>query len=191
MGKREQQKRQSLAKILDVSSVKLREKGIDGVGIAAVMQEAGLTHGAFYAHFSNKDELAQEAFKHAVRTGRSQWLGKRKESWPARLKRLAASYLTPGMRDDVGHSCALAALASYVPSAKPGFREAYESELIDTLRLICECAENGEPDPQKFNEAVAFFALCLGGLNLARSIGDEKLSRRILQVCRDKAADVG
>jgi TetR/AcrR family transcriptional repressor of nem operon len=54
------------------------------------MQEAGLTHGAFYAHFNNKDELAAAAFRFALLDNRPRWMGQaRKESWPGRLVRLA------------------------------------------------------------------------------------------------------
>ena len=38
------------------------------------MRDAGLTHGAFYAHFDNKQELADAAFTHAITTGRSHWI---------------------------------------------------------------------------------------------------------------------
>lgn len=186
MNTRAEKKRQSLQKILDVASVRLREQGIDGAAIAPVMQEAGLTHGTFYAHFANKDELAQEAFRHAMHVNRPTWLAPRKETWRVRLKRLAAAYLTPGHRDDIGHGCAISALASDVPAASAGFRAAYEQELIETLRQISE----NDADPHKFDDTIAFFALCVGGLNLARAIGDEKLSRRILKVCRERAAAV-
>ncbi|MCB1692810.1 MAG: TetR family transcriptional regulator, partial [Pseudomonadales bacterium] len=68
MGKRAEQKEASLLRILDVASRRLREQGVDGAGIASVMKEAGLTHGAFYSHFGNKDELAGAAFRHAIAT---------------------------------------------------------------------------------------------------------------------------
>jgi len=45
-----------------------REKGFDGVGLDAIMKEAGLTHGGFYGHFTSKEDLAAEAVTHALRT---------------------------------------------------------------------------------------------------------------------------
>jgi TetR/AcrR family transcriptional repressor of nem operon len=52
--------------LLQAASRLFREKGIDGVGVAEIAKEAGLTHGALYKHFPSKDVLAAEAFSHAV-----------------------------------------------------------------------------------------------------------------------------
>ena len=68
-------------RILDVAASRLRVEGITGAAIAPVMQEAGLTHGAFYSHFANKDELSIAAFRHALVENRPRWVGKlQKES---------------------------------------------------------------------------------------------------------------
>ena len=62
--KRADSKRESLDRILDAAARRLREKGLDGTAIVPVMREAGLTHGTFYSHFANKDDLASAAFGH-------------------------------------------------------------------------------------------------------------------------------
>ena len=58
-------KQASLSRILDAAAIRLRAEGLSGAAIAPVMRDAGLTHGAFYSHFANKDELAAAAFRHA------------------------------------------------------------------------------------------------------------------------------
>lgn len=182
MNLRQQQKQASLDKILKVASVKLREEGIDGAAIAPVMEEAGLTHGAFYAHFDNKDELARAAFEYALDQSQPSWFGHRHESFVRRLRRLAARYLAPAHRDDVGHGCAISALASYAPRASGDFRAVYQARLLDTIDRICD---DDDASPEKHDQAIAFLALCVGGLTLSRAVDDQRQSARILRACRD------
>ena len=62
-------KQKSLDRILDAGARRMRTEGLDRAAIVPVMQDAGLTHGAFYSHFSRKDDLAVAAFVHAITTG--------------------------------------------------------------------------------------------------------------------------
>src|SRR5260370_41853067 len=54
------------ARIVEKAAVLFRERGIDGIGLADLMHEAGLTHGGFYKHFESKDRLAAEACAHGL-----------------------------------------------------------------------------------------------------------------------------
>ena len=47
--------------ILEVASRLFRQRGIDAVSVAEVMDAAGFTHGGFYNHFADKGALAVEA----------------------------------------------------------------------------------------------------------------------------------
>jgi TetR/AcrR family transcriptional repressor of nem operon len=57
------------ARIVETAARLFREKGFDGVGLDAIMKEAGLTHGGFYGHFTSKEDLAAEAVARAVEQG--------------------------------------------------------------------------------------------------------------------------
>src|SRR4029450_6040024 len=59
-------------KILDVAGTLFRERGFDGIGVAAIMKQAGLTHGGFFGHFKSKDDLAAEITGRGL--GRPGWL---------------------------------------------------------------------------------------------------------------------
>ncbi len=54
------------ARIVKKASVRLREKGAHGIGVADLMKDAGLTHGGFYAHFDSREALVIEAFAYAM-----------------------------------------------------------------------------------------------------------------------------
>lgn len=185
MATRASRKQESLERILNVASRRLREEGLTGAAIAPVMEEAGLTHGAFYSHFANKDELAQSAFQHALDRAQPRWFeGRRQknETWPQRLRRLAASYLSPSHRDDHANGCAIAALVSQVPTATETFQQTYGARVKTTLQAICD--QEGAVDEEQLEDAIVFLALCVGGLNLSRAVDDPKLSTRILAGCR-------
>jgi len=185
MTTRARRKQESLERILNVASRRLREDGLGGAAIAPVMEEAGLTHGAFYSHFADKDELARRAFEHAVDKGQPRWFenGRQKnESWSHRLKRLAAAYLSPEHRDDRANGCAIAALVSHVPGATDAFRQTYRAKVEATLQMICE--REGAFDEEQLEDDMTLLALCIGGLSLSRAVDDPELSERIISCCR-------
>lgn len=192
MNQRTTLKEAALQRILAAGAERLRKEGLSGAAIAPIMQDAGLTHGAFYTHFANKDELVIAAFQHALTNHRLRWMGRtRQESWPERLIRLAKRYLTTGHRDDLADSCALAALVSEAARAHPRFRQAYEEELNKSLAAICDLPRGSIPiDLERFDEAIMLIALCIGGISLARAVEGEEFSDRILTVCRNAVARI-
>lgn len=191
-GTRAESKQESLDKILDAAARRIREEGLDGAAIVPVMRDAGLTHGAFYSHFSSKDDLANAAFARALTTGRPHWIKPvRGESWAARLTSLARRYLTPAHRDDLATSCAFAALGSYAAHASDDFRAGYERELRTSLAAICEEVADERSTKTdtdtRIDDAIALMSICVGGMTLSRAVADPKFSNRILRVAREAA----
>ncbi|MCG8616356.1 MAG: TetR family transcriptional regulator [Desulfobacterales bacterium] len=187
MNQRETNKDLSYKKILEAAASRIREQGLSGAGIALIMKDAGLTNGAFYAHFSNKNELVEKAFSHALVDNRPRWIKPAdNESWGRRLKRLAARYLTGAHRDNLSDSCALAALTSDAGRAGEDFKKVYEKELYQSLEAVCEGGAT-KTSQAKQDEALMFMALCVGGMSLSRAVADTRLSNRILEACRTAA----
>ena len=138
MKQRSALKQASLQRILKSGAIRLCEEGLSGAVIASVMKDAGLTHGTFYSHFSNKDELLVASLQRALEENRPRWIhAEKKETWAKRLKRLARRYLTAAHRDNLSNSCALAALVSEAARSNPEFRRAYEVELQKSIAAIC------------------------------------------------------
>src|SRR5215471_1322422 len=96
-------------RIVDTASRLFREKGFDGIGLDAIMRDAGLTHGGFYRHFKSKDDLAAEAVTLALRRGADR---RRRFTTP---RDPVADYLSGRHRDDRASGCAMAALAADIP----------------------------------------------------------------------------
>lgn len=190
MPTRAEKKQESREKILKAASHRLRNDGLAGPAIAAVMSDAGLTHGAFKAHFRNKDELTREAFLYSLESSQPHWLESRETTWPQRLARMASEYLRISHRDDKSSGCAIAALASEISQASDeDFRTQYSDAVLQTILEIAELKDPSD-NPERYDQAIVFLALCTGGLNLARNVTNRQESDYIMRVCRNAAMGI-
>jgi TetR/AcrR family transcriptional repressor of nem operon len=178
-----EQKAKTRVRILNAAARLFRESGYDGVGVDAIMNEAGLTAGGFYSHFSSKETLFAEAMATALDPGNT--LRASKNSALAASDPLAAlirGYLSRTHRDTVAGGCPLPALTADVARKSDATRESYER---DFLRYVNEIeallTESSVPARER---ALAIVAQCVGGLMLSRAVKNEKLSDQILKSCR-------
>jgi TetR/AcrR family transcriptional repressor of nem operon len=177
------------ARIVKKASVRLREKGAHGIGVADLMKEAGLTHGGFYAHFDSRDALVIEAFAHAMDRGTEHWR-KLAERIPPdkRLAMIVDSYLTTVHRDDPGHGCAIPTLGAEIARESPKTRKAFAAKLEQMIDML---AEQIPEIPRKAarKQAMAAIATMMGTLVLARIAGTGDFSDEILGAGRDAVLD--
>ena len=104
-------KQETHDRIVRKASVRLREKGAHGIGVADLMKEAGLTHGGFYAHFDSREALVIEAFNYAMDRSTDRWRRMAEQTPPEkRFASIVETYLTALHRDDPGHGCAVPTL---------------------------------------------------------------------------------
>src|SRR6187401_2636887 len=101
---------QNRDRIVEVAAELFRERGFDGIGVADLMKEAGLTHGGFYGHFSSKEELIAEASARALAGALAVWSKRAERASGDALAAIAGGYLTSRPRDNPGAGCLLAAL---------------------------------------------------------------------------------
>src|SRR5271170_2594903 len=104
MGYSKSDKAETHTRIVNVAAKRFREVGLEGIGVADVMKEAGMTVGGFYKHFASRDELVTEALEVAFES---------LDAWEARAESLARAvrdYLSEAHRDAPGKGCALGAL---------------------------------------------------------------------------------
>src|SRR5947208_13641328 len=102
------QKQATRQRILDAAGRRFKQDGIDGAGVAAVMSDAGLTNGAFYAHFSSKEDLVANVLADQLRAQRQSF--EAQPSDRAGLEAFIRSYLSPQHRDQFADGCPSAAL---------------------------------------------------------------------------------
>jgi len=166
-------------RILDVATTLFRERGIDGIGVADLMKAAGLTHGGFYGHFKSKEDLVAQACARAVRRMRHKWTGIITQATGDPLEALAAVYLTPRHRDNVGKGCTMAALGSEIARQGPSVRRAFTDELKPFLDYLSGIVQ-GNSSRLRRKRALAAYASLVGALIVSRAVDDPKLSDEIL-----------
>jgi TetR/AcrR family transcriptional repressor of nem operon len=178
-----EQKAETRGRILKAAARLFRESGYDGVGVDAIMNEAGLTAGGFYSHFSSKETLFAEAMATALDPGNTLRTTKSSAlSASDPLGALIRGYLSRTHRDAVAGGCPLPALTADVARKSDSTRESYER---DFLRYVNEIEallpESSVPARER---ALAIVAQCVGGLMLSRAVKNERLSDQILKSCR-------
>jgi TetR/AcrR family transcriptional repressor of nem operon len=173
------------ARIVKRASVRLREKGAHGIGVADLMKDAGLTHGGFYAHFDSREALVIEAFSHAMDRSTERWR-KIGEATPPdrRLAMIVDSYLTPVHRDDPGHGCAIPTLGAEIARESPRTRKAFAAKLEQMIDMMADQIPD-VPRKAARKQAMSTIATMMGTLVMARVAGTGEFSEEILAAGRE------
>jgi len=180
-----EQKRHTSAKILRAAGRLFRKQGYAATGVDAVMASVDLTAGGFYAHFHSKEDLLAATLDNVFHEGtkdRPKRLSKlRGHSW---LRAFAGYYLSKQHRDSPDHGCPMPALATEVARIGGKPRVVFEQHLERVIGSVAEQFDAGSPDRKS---AITMLAQCLGGVMLARAVGEGRLSDEILEACRASA----
>jgi len=174
-------------RIVEVAGALFREKGFNGIGVADLMKEAGLTHGGFYGHFASKDDLAAEACTGTLATAAERWERLAREKPEEALATIAGNYLSAKHRDKPATGCPIAALGVDAARQDGPVRRAFTEGLrpfIDTLTNLLP----GRSKAARREKALATLSGLVGAVILARAVDDPALSDEILAAAK---ANVG
>lgn len=178
-----QHKVETRSRILREAGALFRRDGVDGVSVPALMKQAGLTHGGFYAHFSSKDALVAEALTDAQDRS-SDYLKDLVRHAKDPVVTVIDAYVSALHRDHPESGCAVAALGSEAARGETETKRSMAREVKKAVERLSETAELG-PDGQ--DDALALFAGMVGALVLARASGDDRaFSDHVIEVCRDR-----
>lgn len=189
MAHRAGQKEESRLKILQGAGRGFRRAGFGGSGVDGLAKEAGVTSGAFYAHFKSK----ADAFREVVFVGLEGLIRsvntKREELGSRWREAYIDFYLGERRTCDLSESCALQSLSIEVARADDEARSTYEEQLKIIIATVADGLE-GKPKHRR-EEAMTLLALLVGGVTLARAVKDPALSYDIAQAVRKTAIKVG
>ena len=160
-------------KILDSAGRRFRQDGIAGTGLASVMADAGLTIGAFSAHFPKKEDLLVELLATTLETQAQSIKGRS-------LDDVIRAYLTPAHRDAPDVGCINATLVSELSRQPEAVRKRYSDGLARVIDQVAALVVSGD-DVQRRRTAWSVFAHVIGVLQLSRAIADDTLSHQILE----------
>ena len=173
------------AKVVATAASLFRERGLDGVGIAELMAEAGLTHGGFYGQFGSKQDLAGEACAYAFDSTERVWTsraaGDATGNEAGRLRRMAEFYFEP---KPPGLGCPMATLAGDAARAPVGgpVRRAFTAGLRRLADLVARTPQRppaGQPDEAWNAHALAVMAAMVGAVVLRQASDDAELGDAI------------
>ena len=165
-------------RIIDAAGRRLKKDGIDGSGVATLMADAGLTNGAFYAHFDSKDDLVATV------------VGDQLERQAVELRTLPAGraglevffseYLSRSHRDHPELGCTSAALLDEVGRCTAATKKAYTAGTKAILEEIAARLDPQDPESAR-GTAISLFTMLVGSMQLARALSDKRMSNAVLE----------
>jgi TetR/AcrR family transcriptional repressor of nem operon len=172
-------------KIVKDASRRIRNEGITGAAVSAVMQDAGLTHGGFYKHFGSKDELLMESLSEAFRDIADRLAQAAEQSQPETAwKAIVKTYLSLEYCDHLEYGCPLTALAPELAridqAMKPWIFEQlkkYRSRMLPFMP--------GRRTADKERAFFAMFSTMVGAVEIARMLPEPVMREKVLASARD------
>ncbi|WP_164002930.1 TetR/AcrR family transcriptional regulator [Pyxidicoccus caerfyrddinensis] len=170
-------------RIVETAARAIRRGGFDGVGVADIMKEAGLTHGGFYAHFPSRDALLVEALERAAADSAKNVAHAASDprlKGASEFHKLVAAYLSEGHLKEAESGCPVAALVSEMPRQSPEVRKAAARSVRSTVAAV-RAALPRDVEP---GTAEVIASQMIGALQLARAFGANAEGKALLATVR-------
>jgi len=165
--------------IVTAAARRFRECGFDGISVADIMKEVGLTHGGFYRHFSSKEELVAATAGRAFSEIIEQFQRVADEAPGDRLEAVMCFYLSQRHHDHPGFGCPLAALGGELARKSASVKEVVtrgENRVLDFLSALAP----GKTKALRRTQAIVALASMVGGMVLARGSSGSGLRKEVL-----------
>ena len=187
MGHSKDDKAESHERIVSVAAARIRESGTESPGVAEIMRAAGLTHGGFYKHFADREELIYEAIEHALReneTSAAQVVGDADDP----LAAFAGWYVSAAHRDNPAEGCGVAALCTDAPRLGGPAQESYRAQVERYLARLQKLLASDDPDVR--SRANVTLSAMVGAVMIARGLGptdrSDELLRDVLEAVQER-----
>lgn len=170
-------------RIVETAARAIRRAGYQGVGVADIMKEAGLTHGGFYAHFASRNALLVEALERAGQDGVAHMrrrMAERQAQGVSEFRALVEAYLSEAHLGGAEHGCPVAALCSEMPRQAPEVREASAQRVQGMVSLVKRALPANTPA----STAMVIASTMVGALQMARALGDNAQGKTLLKANR-------
>lgn len=179
-------KQQTRERMLDAAGRCFRSSGYAGIGVDGIAKAAGVTSGAFYAHFGSKDG----AFGAALAAGLDEVIAAipkyQQEFGSGWVQAFADYYLGKAHRDDLACGCAMTTLSPEVVRAEPDVHAAYEAKMSRIVDLVADGLAGGSGEDRRAR-AWTMLGTLIGGLTLARAVKKRKVAEEIASSTRAAA----
>jgi TetR/AcrR family transcriptional regulator, transcriptional repressor for nem operon len=172
-------------KIVKDASARVRAEGLNGVAVADVMRDTGLTHGGFYNHFGSKDDLLVESLREGFREIIDTLVRAAEQAQPGDAwKAIVKTYLHPEMCDQPEHGCPLATLGPELARAEKRMKPQIVAELVN-YKSRMQPFMPGRRTVDKERSFFAIFSTMIGAVEIARLLPDPAIREKVLASARD------
>jgi TetR/AcrR family transcriptional repressor of nem operon len=179
-------KEETRKKVVRAAAAVVRAKGPDGVGVAEIMAEAGLTHGGFYAHFPNKEALVAAAIEEAFGQSRRRFARMTEGMSPNEaLETFVDAYVSADHRNNPQRGCPISTLTNDLPRQGPLVRAAFDTGVANLIGRLEAWLPEGDAAARR-GLASSLMAEMAGAVALARAVSDEALADEVLIGSRDR-----
>jgi TetR/AcrR family transcriptional repressor of nem operon len=176
---RKDQKAKAKQAILQAGARALRSNGFNGIGVDSLAASAGVTSGAFYSNFSNKEALLQEVIEACLGEpfidANSGSLAERQQ----RLKQFLAMYISTAHRIDPASGCVMPTLSADVARSNPKIRATYQRRMLALVDKMSDVLDGAKPDRRK--RAWSIIATMVGAVGIAQAMPDAREADQVLK----------
>ncbi|OCP35166.1 TetR/AcrR family transcriptional regulator [Ensifer sp. LC163] len=166
--------------VIETAARLLRECGYDGIGLADIMKNAGLTHGGFYRNFASKDDLVIKASERAIADTQAVLEDALAQTPQDPFRALIEVYVSSAHRDGTGSGCILPALAADAARRNdPALRAAFTSAIQYYVEQIAKLS-SASPANSRHRHPAAILSEMVGAIILSRVISDTHLRDSLL-----------
>lgn len=182
----ETHKSETKRRLVRAAAGAVRAHGPEGVSVAKIMAELGLTHGGFYAHFPNKEALVVAAVSEAFDQGRRRF-GRLTGAMdgPQALGAFVDAYVSTAHRDTPDRGCPIAVLCGDLPRQGAAVREAFDAGVAAMIARIAGWLPPAD-EARRASLAHSLIAEMAGAVALSRALSDSVLAERLLADCRGR-----
>jgi TetR/AcrR family transcriptional repressor of nem operon len=182
----ESHKQETRQKVVRAAAAAVRAKGPDGVGVAEIMADVGLTHGGFYAHFPSKEALVAAAVEEAF--GQSRRRFTRMTEGMSADQALAAfvdAYVSTEHRSNPQRGCPISTLTNDLPRQGPMVRAAFDAGVESLIGRLEAWLPEQDPVARR-SLASSLLAEMAGAVAVSRAVSDAALADQLLEASRTR-----
>jgi TetR/AcrR family transcriptional repressor of nem operon len=174
-------KARTRARILEAADRVMKARGVEAASVEAVMREAGLTVGGFYAHFPSKEALAHEAMLAGMEASVDRLIAMLADVSDRRewVRTLIRTYLAQVEDPSLEHACPLTLM---LPDVARGDLELRNAFAVRTGALLGRLAAHfpDVPGMSRREAALAVYSSCVGAVAIARAMPTHEARQRIV-----------
>jgi AcrR family transcriptional regulator len=164
------------ARLVEAAGRGFRTGGFGGIGVDALAKGAGLTSGAFYAHFDSKADAFRLVVSDGLALLRNGVIAFQERYGRGWRDPFVDFYLGPRMEVGIDEACGLPSFSPDVARADDATRAVYEAELTQLVEVLAD----GFRGAHAAERAWSLLAVLSGAAAMARAVKDDRLRREFL-----------